>query len=177
MARVDGVNRGLHVFASSIAIVSSLYTALRIYRTKKHQGMKAVLLALWLPSICIVFFYGLHETLWNPQYYLAQYLFSGKPSVVLSIVGGTLDGRNPLFEVQIAMLLFSLFYLRPFLRFNPLSWVPFVGFSAFWFFLGMPVTVPLPELATGAFANTLPNNILESSYTLTFGLGFCRLFK
>lgn len=177
MARVDGVNRGLHVIASSVAVASTLYATSRIYRKRQCDGIKSLLLLAWLPCVCVVFFYGLHETLWNPQYYLAQYLFSGKPSVVVGIVGGTLDGKNPLFQVQIAMLLFPLLYLRPFLTFRPLAWLPFAAFSIFWLFIGMPVTVPLPELATGAFTNTLPNNILESSYTLTFGLGFCRLFK
>lgn len=177
MARVDGVNRGLHILASCVAVAGAFYGAFRIYRMKERTGIRGFLLGLWLPAICVVFFYGLHETLWNPQYYLAQYLFSGEPSTVLSIVAGTVDGRNPLFEVQIAMLLFSLLYLRPFLRLRYLAWLPFIAFSAFWFFLGMPVTVPLPELATGAFTNTLSNNVFESLYTLTFGVGFWGLFK
>ena len=103
MARIDGVNRGLHLLASIAAITASVYCGFRAYRLEKPVGINRVFLFMWLPLICIVFFYGLHETIFNPLYYASDYFLNGRSAQVVAILSDSKYTISGFLAVEITM--------------------------------------------------------------------------
>ena len=176
MARLEGTDRGLHVLASGIAGSSAVYSAFRIYMIQQPKGLRIIASVLWLPLISIVFFYGLHETIFNPLYFGSAWLM-GQREQVVSLLSNPSNVVAGLLDVQILMCFFGLVYLRRYLRLEYLSWVPFLLLISLWLISGFGVTVPNPALTNPANGNNLLNNIFEGLFTSAFSLGFCRSFK
>lgn len=176
MSRVSGQNIGFHDLATTFAVVSTLYCSIRVYRLQRPEGViRRFFVMLWYPLIIALFFFGLHEGIFNPLYYSANYFMDGRQAAVVALLSDAQYTVRGFLAIELATLFFGLIYLRNFLRFNPLSWIPFLAVCVFWFAIGLPVTVSVipPE----SFNNSLTNNVLESLYTGTFAIGFCGAFK
>jgi hypothetical protein len=176
MARISGTDIGFHVLATSFAVFSASYCTIKAYRFQRPEGaIRRAFFFLWYPLIIALFFFGLHEGIFNPLYYSANYFLDGRQQAVIALLSDTEYTVRGFLTIEMVSMFFGLVYLWKYLKLNVMAWLPFLTLCVLWFSIGVPVTVSVipPETIN----NALYRNVIESLYTGTFAIGFCGAFK